>query len=119
MFLNLLYRASHAVASEVERGFSPASKRPPQSGLLSAEGPSVGAAEATYISPLLFAAACSLSNPHTRQRSLKAHLRACQINLPSCLRAPLRPYRKQHASKRRLRSAEDRSAALSEVEWAF
>jgi len=42
-----------AVASEVERGFSPASKRPPQSGHRSAEGRSEGEAETTDLLPLL------------------------------------------------------------------
>ena len=41
-----------AVASEVERGFSPASKRPPQSGHRSAEGRSEGEAATTDLLPL-------------------------------------------------------------------
>jgi hypothetical protein len=41
-----------AFASEVERGFSPASKSPPQSGHHSAEGRSEGKAEAIYLSLL-------------------------------------------------------------------
>jgi hypothetical protein len=41
-----------AVASKVERGFSPASKRPPQSGHRSAEGRSEGEAATTDLLPL-------------------------------------------------------------------
>src|SRR5258708_23158580 len=42
---------------------------------------------------LALAVACSLSNPHTRQKIPKGHAFKVRENLPSCLRARLQPCR--------------------------
>jgi hypothetical protein len=58
-----LFAVALAVASEVERGFSPASKRPPQSGYRSAEGRSEGEAATTDLLPLPLQLHLPLNHP--------------------------------------------------------